>query len=97
MAWWRQNNFGLRLLSRPASHELISAAIDHYDAADAQHVARFIRQDASLERYLDRLEAMHGEVIAQATAKPVDKDELLYRMSRSFRPVEAGWRAQRET
>ena len=46
-------------------------------------------------RYLDRLEAMHGEVIGQF-AKPVDKDDLLWRMSRSFRAIEAAWRAQNE-
>jgi hypothetical protein len=93
---WRENNFGRRLFSRPASTEVIVAEIDRYDAGDAQLVSRFIRENSSLDGYLDRLEIIHREVIAEGVARPVDRDELLYCMSRSFRPIEAAWRAQRE-
>ena len=41
-------------------------------------------------RYLDHLEMMHREVIAEGAARPVDRDELIYCVSRSFRPFEAG-------
>ena len=93
---WRENNFGLRLLSRPPTMELIGAEIDRYDAADAGAVSRFIREHSSLDRYLDRLESLHREVIAEGVAAPVDADELVYRLSRSLRPLEHAWRAQRE-
>jgi hypothetical protein len=91
VADWRQNNFGMRLLSQPASPELITAAIDRYDAADAQRVSRFIRDNASLAQYLDRLESIYREVIAESVARPVDRDELLDAMGRSFRATERAW------
>lgn len=84
---WRQNNFGARLLSQTASVELILAAIDRYDPADAQRVSSFIREHSSLERYLDRLEIMHRDVIAGGAAQPVDCDDLVEGMGRSFRAL----------
>jgi hypothetical protein len=93
---WREDNFGLRLLSREASGEAVAAEIERYDALDAQRVSGFIRENSSLARYLDRLEAMYREVAAEALAQPVDRDELVYQMSRSFRPIEHGLRAQRD-
>ena len=86
---WRQNNFGLRLLTRPVSTELILDAIDRYDAADAQRVCSFIREDSSLDDYLDRLEAIYREVIAESAEQPVDSDQLLYRMSQSIRQIKS--------
>jgi hypothetical protein len=96
VASWRQDNFGSRVLSRPISTELIVDAIDRYDASDAQLVSGFICAHSSLEGYLDRLEAMHREVIAEGTAQPVDRAELIDRMGRSFRPFELAWHAQRD-
>ena len=88
---WRQNNFGLRLLKRPVSTELILDAIDHYDAADAQRVCNFIRANSSLDQYLDRLEAMYREVIAESAENPTDRGDLLYRMGVSIRRIEFAW------
>ena len=93
---WRQNNFGLRLLSQPASAELILAAIDRYGPAEAQLVSGFIREHSSLERYLDRLESMYRDVIAEGTAQPVDRDELIDHMGRSFRSIERALRVQED-
>ena len=93
---WRQNNFGARLLSQPTSAELIGAAIDRYDAADAQRVSAFIREHASLETYLDRLERLFGDVIAEGAAHPIDRDALIGRMGQSFRAIERAFRAQEE-
>ena len=88
---WRQNNFGLRLLKRPVSTELILDAIDHYDAADAQRVCNFIRANSSLDQYLDRLEAMYREVIAESAENPADRGDLLYRMGLSIQRIEFAW------
>ena len=88
---WRQNNFGLRLLKRPVSTELILDAIDHYDAAEAQRVCNFIRANSSLDQYLDRLEAMYREVIAESAENPADRGDLLYRMGLSIQRIESAW------
>jgi hypothetical protein len=93
---WRENNFGRRLFSRPASSEVIVAEIDRYDAEDAQLVSRFIRENSSLDGYLDRLEIIHREAIAESAANPVDTGELLHCMSRSFRTLAEAWRTQKE-
>jgi len=93
---WRENNFGRRLFSRPASSEVIVAEIDRYDAEDAQLVSRFIRENSSLDGYLDRLEIIHREAIAESAANPVDRGELLHCMSRSFRTLAEAWRTQKE-
>jgi len=94
---WRQNNFGLRLLKRPVSTELILDAIDHYDAADAQRVCNFIRANSSLDQYLDRLEAMYREVIAESAENPTDRGDLLYRMGVSIRRIEFAWGLEAHT
>ena len=88
---WRQNNFGLRLLKRPVSTELILDAIDHYDAAETQRVCNFIRANSSLDQYLDRLEAMYREVIAESAENPADRGDLLYRMGLSIQRIESAW------
>jgi hypothetical protein len=56
--------------------------IDRYDSADARLVSDFIREHASLDHYLDRLEEMHRDVIAEGV--PVDSDALIHRLSQSF-------------
>jgi len=88
---WRQNNFGLRLLKRPVSTELILDAIDHYDAAEAQRVCNFIRANSSLDQYLDRLEAMYREVITESAENPADRGDLLYQMGLSIQRIESAW------
>jgi hypothetical protein len=93
---WRENNFGSRLLSHPVTTEGIVDALDRYDPNDAQLVSSFIRAHSSLEGYLDRLEAMHREVIAEGAARPIGWTELVYSISRAFRPFELAWRARRE-
>jgi hypothetical protein len=93
---WRQNNFGARLLSQPTSTELIRAAVGRYDQADAQRVSHFIREHSSLEGYLDRLESMHRDVIAEGAAHPVDRDELIGGIGRSFRSLERALRVHED-
>jgi hypothetical protein len=80
VASWCENNFGLRLLHRPITTAALVADIDRYDASDAKLASDFIREASSLARYLDRLEQMHREVIAESKASPIDKDLLLGRL-----------------
>jgi Glycosyltransferase Family 4 len=61
---WRSNNFGLRLLTREPTVEALVTEIDRYDARDAALVSNRIRDTASLSIYLDRVEAIHRELVA---------------------------------
>ena len=91
---WHQNNFGLRLLSRPILPESIAAEADRYDPMDARFVSAFIRKHSSLDSYLDRLERMHSDIIVEGAAMTVDKDVLIYCMSQSFRSLVTAQQAQ---
>jgi hypothetical protein len=61
---WRSNNFGLRLLTREPTMEAIVTEIGRYDAHDAALVSNRIRDTASLSIYLNRVEAIHREIVA---------------------------------
>ena len=89
---WHQNNFGLRLLSRGVSTASIVDEIDRYDAADVRLVTDFIRGHSSLDGYLDRLEDMHRDVMAEGAS--IDDDGLIYRMSQSFRSLATAQQVQ---
>jgi hypothetical protein len=84
VASWRENNFGARVLSRRISTESIVEEIDRYDASDARIVCDFIRAHSSLDDYVDRLEQIHREVIAEARATPIDNRSLPQSMARAF-------------
>jgi len=60
---FRRNNFGRELLTRPLDIAEIGAEIDRYDPADANAVSQTLRRDATLDRQIDRLEAIFGEAI----------------------------------
>ena len=51
---------------------------------------------AALDRYLDRLEEMHREVIAESAARPIDTDVLLSRMGQATRALATAQDAQNE-
>jgi hypothetical protein len=84
VASWRDDNFGRRLLSRTAAVETIAVEIDHYDASDAAKVREVIRREASLDRYLDHLEAIHQEVIADCARDPTDMAAFVGALGRSL-------------
>lgn len=90
VADWRDNNFGLRLLSRDISLDAISTEIDRFDPADARWVSDFIRKHASLELCLDRLEAIHRDVIeAGVTADSATLPHRLMQATRALDRVNA--------
>jgi hypothetical protein len=60
---FRRNNFGREVLTRPLDIASIGAEIDRYDPADAAEVSKILRQDATLDRQIDRLEAIFVEAI----------------------------------
>jgi hypothetical protein len=87
VAPWRENNFGLRILSRKCSADAIVAEIDRYDAKDARAVCDFVRAHASLDDHIDRLEQLHRAVIAETDAMPIDKGSLPQSLVRAFRAL----------
>lgn len=66
----RDLNFGLRSLTGRVTVESITAEIGRYEASEAQAVSLQLRQAASLEDTLDRLEALYREAIAAAGGAP---------------------------
>ena len=51
---WRAQNFGLRALSHPLTEEALLAEIDRFSAAEATKVGQQVRQDCSLEPWVNR-------------------------------------------
>jgi hypothetical protein len=71
---FRRNNFGRELL-RPSDAATIGAEIDRYDPADATAVSQTLRQEATLDRQIDRLEAIFREAIDMFShAPPASED-----------------------
>jgi glycosyl transferase family 4 len=96
VSWWRENNFGMRVLTRPLRPELIVAEIDRYDAADARLACEFIRRHASLELALDRLEGLHRDVIAESAGATVEREALPLLMGRACRALASAQQEQTE-
>jgi hypothetical protein len=76
LARFRQDNFGRELLTRPIDAATIGEEIDHYDASDAAEVSRILREDASLDRALDRWEAAFAEAMALFKRAPPASDDV---------------------
>ncbi|MFL4970399.1 MAG: hypothetical protein ACJ8F2_15055 [Xanthobacteraceae bacterium] len=60
---FRHNNFGRALLTGDLDSASIGAEIDRYDPVDAAAVSQALRQDATLDRQIDQLEAIFVEAI----------------------------------
>jgi hypothetical protein len=71
---WRENNFGLALLTQPVTPETVGAALAAYAPADAAALSAQVRQVCGLEPAIDRLEALYREtILAHRDAPPVDR------------------------
>ncbi|HKG96679.1 MAG TPA: glycosyltransferase [Pyrinomonadaceae bacterium] len=67
---WRLNNFGLRLLIHGPTKETILSEIGRYDPHDAALVSHRIRDVASLATHLDRVEAIHRDIVDEPRNPP---------------------------
>ena len=83
VAGWRDDNFGLRLLTRPVSAQALVGEISRYDAAMAARVAADVRANNNLDRSLSIYEAIYREAIA--TNDPIDPKVEAREMSRLMR------------
>ena len=66
----RQLNFGFAALTRPHDIDVLTEEIRRYDARDASQVCDRMRDEASLERYLDELEATYRVLVQEAVGAP---------------------------
>jgi len=68
---WRRENFGLRVLSRPVTVGTLLAEIDRYDPEDAIVLGGRVREEASLDRWVDSYVTVYRRMIETfAGAKP---------------------------
>jgi hypothetical protein len=59
----RALNFGVRLLARRLERSAVAEEIARYDPHDAAAVSARVRDEAGLERALDRIEAIYGRAL----------------------------------
>ena len=67
---FRVSNFGRAVLNQTVSEAVFGGEIDRYDAADAGIVSERLAKDASLDKQLERLEALFSSAIEVFRARP---------------------------
>ena len=94
----RALNFGVRLLRRPIRGHTVPEALEHYDADDAQAVARQMRREAGLAPAVERLIELYEAVLDEGSEREVDADAEWRAVTRYFRhgPLTGGDFFQRE-
>jgi len=65
---WLPWNLGARVLAQPSDEAAIARAIADWSAAEAAAAAALVRERCGLEALLDRIEALHAGVLAEAGA-----------------------------
>lgn len=78
----RQMNFGFEALTRPHDVGVLVAEIKRYDAGDASAVCDRMRNEASLDHYLDQLESTYRTIVDESAAAPVTRRPALMERSR---------------
>ncbi len=69
MKKWRKNNFGVRLLTRPTTVDLLREAIEQYNAGDAAIVTQYLREQAAADGYVSKYEKLYRSVIKAGSAE----------------------------
>ncbi|WP_447746493.1 glycosyltransferase [Pseudomonas nicosulfuronedens] len=81
LAELRRLNFGVRSMQRlPLDEDTLLAQIARYDSQDAQRVSDWIRQDADMERVVDRWLQIYAQLIAESVSSggpPAAEAQLL--------------------
>ncbi|MFR0691508.1 glycosyltransferase [Enterobacterales bacterium AE_CKDN230030158-1A_HGKHYDSX7] len=66
----RRLNFGVRSMQRlPLDEDTLLAQIGRYDGQDARRVSDWIRQDADMERVVDRWLQIYGQLIDESASQ----------------------------
>jgi hypothetical protein len=85
VAHWREDNFGLRILTKVVEQDSVFDELKLYDATDAAKVSAFIRDNNGLQGALDRYESVYQ--LALAPGHSVDQDREAIELSAVLR----GW------
>src|SRR5574341_1404935 len=70
----RRNNFGIRVLNRPLTVDVLSAEIQHYDPSDALEVSRKVRATAGLSDMVDQILAVYNIALNGVENRKQDPD-----------------------
>ncbi|QIL81308.1 hypothetical protein G7047_16350 [Diaphorobacter sp. HDW4A] len=73
---WQAWNFGRRLLRTPVSEAHVSAAINDYNAADAQRVSEHVRTHLSLDATAAQLERIALHTLQEETSRTPPSPEV---------------------
>jgi len=63
LPWLRNNNFGIRILDRPLTAEILSAEIKQYNPLDAENVSREVRATAGLAGMVDQVLGVYAATL----------------------------------
>ena len=63
LEWLRRNNFGIRVLNRPITADILSAEIQRYDPADALKVSQKVRETAGLTEAVDQILGVYNTIL----------------------------------
>jgi len=73
LRWLRGNNFGIRVLNRPLTAEILSAEIQRYDPLDALRVSQEVRATAGLSDMVDQILGIYNTTLnSWAKSHPQD-------------------------
>lgn len=70
LEWLRRNNFGIRILNKPITTDVLSAEIQRYDPQDALKVSGEIRATAELRDMVDQILAIYKTTLDGWTENP---------------------------
>jgi hypothetical protein len=69
LEWMRSNNFGIRVLMRPLTSDLLATEIKHYDPLDARKVTEQVRAEAGLGEMVDQILNVYNRIIDRFPAE----------------------------
>ena len=61
--WLRRNNFGIRVLNRPLTTDVLSTEIQNYDSKDALNVTCKVRKTAGLDDMIDQILSTYNSTL----------------------------------
>lgn len=68
----RRNNFGIRVLNRPLTEDILTEEIQRYNPEEALKVSRAVRAAAGLNEMIDQLMVVYQDVLCGSSGKKTD-------------------------
>src|SRR6185436_1488637 len=85
VALLRRQNFGRRVLTGPLDADALVREIDRYDPDDAAAASNWIREEASLERSVERLLVIYQDAISEQAMDATDSHAELRSLAEYLR------------